>query len=64
MSSTGRCFDNARMESFFATLKKERINKIRTETMSMEKVKSIVFRFIEIYYIADEFTHQTMDICP
>lgn len=50
MSSTGRCFDNARMESFFATLKKERINKFRTETMSMEKVKSIVFRFIEIYY--------------
>jgi len=50
MSSTGRCYDNARMESFFATLKKERINKLRTETMSMEKVKSIVFRFIEIYY--------------
>jgi transposase InsO family protein len=50
MSSTGRCFDNARMESFFATLKKEKIYKIRTETMSIEKVKSIVFRFIEIYY--------------
>lgn len=50
MSSTGRCFDNARMESFFATLKKEKIYKYKTETMSMEKVKSIVFRFIEIYY--------------
>ncbi|WP_172625470.1 DDE-type integrase/transposase/recombinase [Desulfitobacterium sp. LBE] len=50
MSHTGRCFDNARMESFFATLKKERIYKIRTETMKMETVKSIVFRFIESYY--------------
>ena len=50
MSSTGKCYDNARMESFFATLKKERIHKFKTETMSMEKVKSIVFRFIEIYY--------------
>ena len=50
MSSTGKCYDNARMESFFATLKKERIYKFRSETMSMEKVKSIVFRFIETYY--------------
>lgn len=50
MSSTGKCYDNARMESFFATLKKESIHKFKTETMNMEKVKSIVFRFIEIYY--------------
>jgi len=50
MSSTGKCYDNARMESFFATLKKESIYKFRSETMSMEKVKSIVFRFIETYY--------------
>ena len=25
MSGTGRCYDNARMESFFATLKKEKL---------------------------------------
>lgn len=50
MSSTGKCFDNARMESFFATLKKEHLYKFKTETMSMEKVKSMIFRFIEIYY--------------
>jgi len=50
MSSTGKCFDNARMESFFATLKKESIYKYKTESMSMDKVKSIVFHFIEIYY--------------
>ena len=50
MSNTGKCFDNARMESFFATLKKEHIYKIKTETLSMATVKSMVFRFIEIYY--------------
>ncbi|MDD2372365.1 MAG: IS3 family transposase [Syntrophomonadaceae bacterium] len=50
MSATGRCYDNARMESFFATLKKECIYKLKTETMRMATVKSLVFRFIEIYY--------------
>ncbi len=41
---------NARMESFFATLKKECIYKVKTETLKMEVVKSMVFRFIEIHY--------------
>lgn len=50
MSNTGKCFDNARMESFFATLKKEKIYKYKTEAMSMNAVKTMVFRFIEIYY--------------
>jgi len=38
------------MESFFATLKKEIVYKFKTETMRMETVKSMVFRFIELYY--------------
>ncbi len=50
MSNTGKCFDNARMESFFATLKKESIYKFKTEAIKMETVRSIIFRFIEIYY--------------
>jgi len=50
MSGTGKCYDNARMESFFATLKKEKLYKIRTETMTMETVKSIIFRWIFSYY--------------
>ena len=50
MSGTGRCYDNARMESFFATLKKERLYRIRTEQMPMAQVKSIVFRYIMTYY--------------
>ena len=50
MSGTGRCYDNARMESFIATLKKEKLYKIRTELMSLETVKSIIFRWIFLYY--------------
>jgi transposase InsO family protein len=50
MSGTGRCYDNARMESFFATLKKEKIYRIQTEKLPMETVKSIVFRWIFSYY--------------
>ena len=50
MSGTGRCYDNARIESFFATLKKEKLYKIRTELLPMETVKSIIFRWIFSYY--------------
>lgn len=49
MSGTGRCYDNARMESFFATLKKEKLYPIDTMTLKREEVKSIVFRYISYY---------------
>lgn len=50
MSGTGRCYDNARMESFFATLKKEKLYRIRTQELSMTTVKSIIWRYVEGYY--------------
>jgi transposase InsO family protein len=50
MSGTGRCYDNAKMESFFATLKKEKLYKIKTEHYPMAYVKSIIFRYIMVYY--------------
>ena len=50
MSGTGRCYDNARMESFFATLKKEKLYKIKTEQMPMVTIKSIIFRWVFSYY--------------
>lgn len=40
----------ARMESFFATLKKELLYRIPTYKMKMEEVKVIVFRYVFIYY--------------
>ena len=50
LSGTGHCFDNARMESFFATLKKEKIYQIAAYRLPREQVKSIVFRYIFVYY--------------
>ncbi|WP_236849744.1 DDE-type integrase/transposase/recombinase [Caproicibacterium lactatifermentans] len=41
MNGTGCCYDNARMESFFATLKKEKLYKIKTEQLSMAQVKAL-----------------------
>lgn len=50
LSSTGHCYDNAPMESFFATLKKELLYQIPTTRMTMEEVKKEVFRYIFTYY--------------
>ncbi len=50
MSGTGRCYDNARMESFFATLKKEKLYKVNCESLPMDTVKTIIFRWIFTYY--------------
>ena len=50
LSGTGHCFDNARMESFFATLKKEKIYQIAAYKLKREQVKSIIFRYVFVYY--------------
>ncbi len=50
MGRTGSCFDNARMESFFATLKKELIYKLPLYRLTCEEVRFLVFRWIEGYY--------------
>lgn len=48
MSRKGNCWDNAMMESFFATLKKERVHQERYTTRS-EAITSI-FDYIERFY--------------
>ena len=50
MSGSSRCYDNARMESFFATLKKEKLYRFRTERYPMAYVKTVTFSYITIYY--------------
>lgn len=49
MSSTGRCYDNARMESFFATLKKEKLYQMDTKKMTIAEVKTVIYRYICYY---------------
>ena len=50
MSDVGKCYDNARMESFFATLKKEKLYKINTSNMTREEVKTVIWRYVMVYY--------------
>ena len=50
LSGVGHCYDNARMESFFATLKKELLYQIPVCRMTMDEVKTLVFRYVFIYY--------------
>lgn len=49
MGDVGRCYDNARMESFFATLKKEKLYRLDTARMTMEEVKTEVWWFVQYY---------------
>ena len=64
MSDAGKCYDNARMESFFATLKKEKLYKIKTEKMTVEEVKTVVFQYVMVYYNRKRITTVNPDGLP
>jgi transposase InsO family protein len=48
MSRRGNCYDNAPMESFFATLKKELVHHARYATR--EAARQSLFEYIEVFY--------------
>jgi len=48
MSRTGDCYDNAVAESFFATLKRELIDRVRWRTR--DAARTAIFRYIEGWY--------------
>ena len=56
MSDVGKCYDNARMESFFATLKKENlygtINDAKAELGSLGEINKIFVGFQKGLYAA------------
>jgi len=63
MSGVAHCYDNSRMESFFATLKKELLYRIPTYRMKMSEVKTIIFRYVFIYYkISNGFTQLIREV--
>lgn len=47
LSATGNCYDNAVVESFFSTLKREGAT---TERHSLPEIRSALFDYIEIWY--------------
>jgi transposase InsO family protein len=48
MGSRGDCYDNAVAESFFATLKKELVN--RRSWPTRRELEAAVFEYIEVFY--------------
>ena len=48
MSRRGNCLDNAPMESFFASLKTERVHETQFRTRA--EAKAAVFEYIEVFY--------------
>jgi len=58
MSSTGNCFDNAAMESFFHTLKTEHVFFQNFETRG-DAIQSI-FEYVEVFYNRQRL-HSTLD---
>lgn len=48
MSRKGNCYDNAAMESFFATLKKELVHQVAYETRA--EARRSVFEYMEVFY--------------
>lgn len=48
MSRKGNCWDNAVLESFFSTLKLERVG--RTQFPSRAAARRVIFDFIEVWY--------------
>lgn len=50
MGRVGSCYDNARIESFWATFKKELIYPMEAHRFPAHLVRSAVFRYIFGYY--------------
>jgi putative transposase len=48
MSAKGNCYDNAAMESFWATLKTELVHHERYATR--DQAKASIFEYIEVFY--------------
>ncbi|MGQ9599267.1 MAG: IS3 family transposase [Anaerolineae bacterium] len=48
LGSVGDCYDNAAMESFFSTLKRECVN--RSHFVTRRMAKTVIFEYLEVFY--------------
>lgn len=58
MSRKGNCYDNAAMESFFATLKKELVH--QADYATREGARQSLFEYIEVFYNRER-RHSSLD---
>ena len=64
LSGVHHCYDNARMESFFATLKKEKLYRIPTHRMTRDEVRTVIFWYVFGYYNTIRVTSFNRDGLP
>jgi len=62
MSRRGNCYDNAAVESFFSSLKKERTN--HTIYQTREEGRSDIFDYIEVFYNRSRRHSSLVQISP
>jgi transposase InsO family protein len=62
MSRRGNCYDNAPVESFFATLKKECVQE--RVYKSRYQAKSALFDYIEVFYNRQRLHSSLGYLCP
>ena len=60
MSRRGNCLDHAPMESFFASLKTERVHEARFRTRA--EARAAVFEYIEVFYNRQRL-HSALGYC-
>lgn len=64
MGRTGSCYDNARMESFFATLKKELIYDLDYKNMTKAELRARIFAWVETEYNRDRLYSANDEYMP
>ena len=62
MSRPGNCYDNATMESFWSTLKRELVH--RYEFATRAEAKAAIFEWIEVFYNRERFHSALGDQSP
>ena len=62
MSRKGDCWDNAVAESFFATIKRELIN--RTAWINQRILRAAVYEYIEVFYNRKRRHSTNGNLCP
>jgi len=64
MGRTGSCFDNARIESFFATFKKELIYRLPLYKMTRDEVRYRIFEWVAYYNLRRRHTANEDKMAP